>query len=193
MLGFDVGGTELLVIAAVALIVVGPKDLPVLLRKLGQFVARIRGMANEFRASFDEMARQSELDELRKEVQAMRDGQYTAPMRVAADKASDVDVDQVFADIDASLNGGAVQVSPHAAYQPPLVEPAVEIISKPARKPRAPSARKAAPKPPAAEIVSKPRKTAAKSDLSVPAKPARKPRAPGVRKAGGASNSDIAS
>ena len=40
----DVGGLELLVIAAVALIVVGPKDLPLMLRKLGQFTARLRGM-----------------------------------------------------------------------------------------------------------------------------------------------------
>ena len=44
-----------MIIAAVALIVVGPKDLRVLLRKLGQFVARMRGMASEFRASFDEL------------------------------------------------------------------------------------------------------------------------------------------
>src|SRR5690242_19597910 len=126
----DIGGTELLVIAAVALIVVGPKDLPVLLRKLGQFVAKIRGMANEFRASFDEMARQSELDELRREVQAMREGQYTAPMRDAAAQASDAShVDQVFADIDASLNSGAVKVSPHDAYQPvtPLEAPAPSV------------------------------------------------------------------
>ncbi|KRA70475.1 preprotein translocase subunit TatB [Caulobacter sp. Root656] len=171
----DIGGTELLVIAAVALIVVGPKDLPVLLRKLGQFVAKIRGMANEFRASFDEMARQSELDELRKEVQAMREGQYTAPMRDAAAEASDAShVDQVFADIDASLNSGAVKVSPHDAYQPatPLEAPApsVEIVSKPKRK--AP-AKKAAVEQ--TEIVSKPRAAkASKTDLSVPAKPARK-------------------
>jgi sec-independent protein translocase protein TatB len=174
MLGFDVGGTELLVIAAVALIVVGPKDLPVLLRKLGQFVGRIRGMANEFRASFDEMARQSELDELRKEVQAMREGQYTNPMRDAAAQAADANVDQVFADIDASLNSGAVKVSPHDAYQPATTldapAPTVEIVSKPARKPRAPKAA-----PPKAELVSKPRAAkAAKSDLSVPTKAPRK-------------------
>ena len=73
----DVGVSEYLLIAIVALIVVGPKDLPVLLRKLGQFVAKLRGMASEFRASFDEMARQSELDDLRKEVEAMRRGQFT--------------------------------------------------------------------------------------------------------------------
>jgi len=200
----DIGGTELLVIAAVALIVVGPKDLPVLLRKLGQFVARIRGMANEFRASFDEMARQSELDELRKEVQAMRDGQYTAPMRDAAAQASEAShVDQVFADIDASLNSGTTKVAPFEAYQAPTPsfdapEPTVEIVSKPARKPRATTtavpkvAKKAAPKP-AAEIVSKPRKAAAKGELSVSDKPVRKPRAPVAKKAGSASNSDITS
>src|ERR1700742_4409565 len=66
---------EFLIAATVALIVVGPKGLPVLLRKLGQFMAKVRSMASEFRASFDEMARQSELDELRKEVEAMRSGQ----------------------------------------------------------------------------------------------------------------------
>lgn len=189
----DIGGTELLVIAAVALIVVGPKDLPVLLRKLGQFVARIRGMANEFRASFDEMARQSELDELRKEVQAMREGQYTAPMRDAAAQAGDAShVDQVFADIDASLNSGAVKVSPHDAYQPatPLEAPApsVEIVSKPKRK--APAKKAAAE---ATEIVSKPRTAkASKDDLSVPAKPPRKRAAkPSTNKT--ATNSDTAS
>jgi sec-independent protein translocase protein TatB len=63
---------EILIIGAVALIVVGPKDLPILLRRVGQFVGRMRAMASEFRASFDELARQSELDELRKEVEAMR-------------------------------------------------------------------------------------------------------------------------
>ena len=66
---------EFLIAATVALIVVGPKDLPILLRKFGQFMAKVRAMAAEFRASFDEMARQSELDDLRKEVEAMRQGQ----------------------------------------------------------------------------------------------------------------------
>ena len=173
----DIGGTELLVIAAVALIVVGPKDLPVLLRKLGQFVGRLRGMANEFRASFDEMARQSELDELRKEVQAMREGRYTDPVHEAAAQAKDANIDQVFADIDASLNSGAVKVSPHDAYQslnatvePPA--PSVEIVSKPARKA---SAKKTTPPSEKAEIVSKPKAAkASKADLSVPTKAPRK-------------------
>ena len=48
-----------MVIALAALIVVGPKDLPMLMRKVGQFLGRARKMAAEFRASFDDMARQS--------------------------------------------------------------------------------------------------------------------------------------
>lgn len=75
MLGPGIGGFELVVVALVALLVVGPKDLPLLMRKIGAFMARARQMAAEFRASFDDMARQSELDELRKEVEALRSGQ----------------------------------------------------------------------------------------------------------------------
>src|ERR1700712_3739705 len=74
----EAGAFEIVFLAAVALIVVGPKDLPVLLRKVGQFTAKMRGLAAEFRASFDEMALQSELDELRKEVDALRTGQFAS-------------------------------------------------------------------------------------------------------------------
>jgi sec-independent protein translocase protein TatB len=77
----DAGAEEIAVVAIAALIFVGPKDLPVVLRKVGQFTAKMRGLAAEFRASFDEMARQSELDELRKEVEALRRGDYTQPVR----------------------------------------------------------------------------------------------------------------
>src|SRR6185437_4377468 len=65
-------GGEIIIVAAIALIVVGPKDLPKLLRQLGRFVGKMRAMADDFRASFEDMARQSELEELRKEVEAMR-------------------------------------------------------------------------------------------------------------------------
>jgi sec-independent protein translocase protein TatB len=77
----EAGATELIFLAAVALIVVGPKDLPILLRKVGQFTAKIRGLAAEFRSSFDELARQSELDELRREVDALRRGDFAQPIR----------------------------------------------------------------------------------------------------------------
>ena len=86
-LGPGIGGFEILVIGIVALLVVGPKDLPLLMRKIGKVMARARAMANEFRSSFDEMARQSELDELRKEVQALRTGQGLVPLGAEADAA----------------------------------------------------------------------------------------------------------
>ena len=87
-LGPGVGGFELVVIGLVALLVVGPKDLPILMRRVGQMVAKARAMANEFRTSFDEMARQSELDDLRKEVEALRTGQAAMyPLGAEADAA----------------------------------------------------------------------------------------------------------
>lgn len=63
---------HIIILGVIALVVVGPKDLPLLLRKMGQWTARLRGMAQEFRTGFDELARQAELDELRKEVDALR-------------------------------------------------------------------------------------------------------------------------
>lgn len=192
----DIGGTELLIIAAVALIVVGPKDLPLLLRKLGQFVGRMRGMASEFRASFDEMARQSELDELRREVQAMRSGQFSNPVKDAADAARDVQVDQVFADIDASLSSGAMQAHPYAAGEAhnsilPTAEPSAEIVeAKPKRAPR----KKVAAEPVLVEPSKAPRKRAsAKQEITVEApKAVRAPRKRAT-KAGGSTASDIVS
>lgn len=91
---------DFMLVAAVALIVVGPKDLPVLMRKVGQFVAKMRGMAAEFRASFDEIARQSELDELRREVEAMRAG-ITLPQAAAA--VAGPEVASTFQDIHSGL------------------------------------------------------------------------------------------
>jgi sec-independent protein translocase protein TatB len=63
---FDIGYSELLVIAVVALIVIGPKDLPRVMRTVGQWVGRARGMARHFRSGIDTMMRESELEEMEK-------------------------------------------------------------------------------------------------------------------------------
>lgn len=68
----SLGFQEILLLGVLALVVIGPKDLPLLLRKLGRWTAKLRGMAQEFRTGFDELARQAELDELKKEVEALR-------------------------------------------------------------------------------------------------------------------------
>lgn len=67
-----IGLPELLVLMVLALVVVGPKDLPLMVRRVGQFVGKIRGMARDFQRSFDELGREAELDELRKEVEALK-------------------------------------------------------------------------------------------------------------------------
>jgi sec-independent protein translocase protein TatB len=63
---------HLFILLVVALVVVGPKDLPKLMRMLGRWTGKARAMADQLRKSFDEMARQSELDELRNEIDALR-------------------------------------------------------------------------------------------------------------------------
>ena len=68
---FDITSSKLLLLAIVALLVIGPKDFPVLLRTIGKYVGIIRGHAKEFRAQFDEMARDSELSQLKKDVESM--------------------------------------------------------------------------------------------------------------------------
>lgn len=162
----EIGGLELLVIAAVALIVVGPKDLPIMLRKLGQFTAKVRGMANEFRASFDEMARQSELDDLRKEVEAMRRGSLAESAAVDASKAQ---VDQVFKEIADSLEGSSVQFHPPMSHQ---YDAPAEVAPDPVSPAPAPEPALEAAKP-RAKAVAKP-KAAATAKPKAASKPAAK-------------------
>jgi sec-independent protein translocase protein TatB len=69
---FDIGWSELLVVAAVALVVVGPRELPGMLRTIGRMMAGVRRMASDFQSQFNEAMREAELDELRKEVDGLR-------------------------------------------------------------------------------------------------------------------------
>jgi sec-independent protein translocase protein TatB len=124
---------DFLIVGAVALIVVGPKDLPVLMRKVGRFMARIRGMAAEFRASFDELARQSELDELRREVQALRTAR---PMDFAA---THLGAGEVFSEIKSDLADAKAEIAAHtAAIQSPAAETPAPTVETPAEPPVAP-------------------------------------------------------
>lgn len=174
-LGPGIGGLEYVVIGLVALLVLGPERLPIMLNKLGKLVARARNMAREFRAGFDEMARQAELDELRKEVEALKRGQNIVPLGAEAEAA--------FRDIGDSLNttpssapaplpaplpAPAVDEWPDAPPSPP--EPVVAPGTKPKAKPRSKAkptvAKTTAPKTvaaqPAAKHVAKAPKAAAK-------------------------------
>ena len=62
----DVAPTELMLVALVALVVIGPKDLPRVMRTVGHWVGRARGVARHFRSGLDEMMRQAEIEEMEK-------------------------------------------------------------------------------------------------------------------------------
>ena len=70
---FDIGWSELVVIAVVALIAIGPKELPAVLRTVGQYMGKIRRMASEFQGQFQEAMREAEMADLKKQVDEMAD------------------------------------------------------------------------------------------------------------------------
>ena len=71
---FDIGWTEIAIIGLVALIIIGPKDLPRVLRTLGQWTAKARSLTREFRGHVDDMIRESELDEVKREFDGAAEG-----------------------------------------------------------------------------------------------------------------------
>jgi len=118
------GGFEAVVIALLALVIVGPKDLPILMRKLARWVNKIRGMAAEFRMSFDELARQSELDELRREVEALRRGDPLHPIRAELDPIAR-EINSGLTDSgpkDAGLRDVGLNDHDHGAYEAAVAE-----------------------------------------------------------------------
>ena len=153
-LGPGIGGLEILVIGLLALIVVGPKDLPLLMRKVGRAVGKARAMANEFRSSFDEMARQSELDELRKEVEALRTGQGLVPLGAEAEAA----FREISTDLNQPLDAEPVMLPSPDEWPdtPPATEPVkADVETQPkTRAEAAPKSRKTPPKSPKAQAAS---------------------------------------
>lgn len=68
---FDIGWSEMAVIAVVALFVIGPRDLPKVLRTVGRYANKVRAMAREFQSSIDEAVRDAELDEVKKQIESV--------------------------------------------------------------------------------------------------------------------------
>jgi sec-independent protein translocase protein TatB len=67
---FDIAGTELLLIVVIAVIVVGPKDLPKMMRSMGRWARKIQNASSEFRRQIDQLAREAELDDIISEANA---------------------------------------------------------------------------------------------------------------------------
>ena len=81
----SVGFSELIVLLLLAIIVVGPKDLPRVMRTFGQWTARIRAMGQEFKDAFDDMGAEEEIAQMRREIQELK---KLNPLGDAADELS---------------------------------------------------------------------------------------------------------
>jgi sec-independent protein translocase protein TatB len=111
---FDLTSSKLFLLAVVALLVIGPKDFPVLLRTIGKYMGIIRGHAKEFRAQFDEAMRESELSQLKKDMENI--GRETE----AALNSTKQSVEQTIAD---ARQGVEASVEPSIAAPNPIAEP----------------------------------------------------------------------
>jgi sec-independent protein translocase protein TatB len=123
---FDIFSWQhLSIMLVVALIVVGPKDLPRLMNMAGKWAGKARTMAGEFRRSFDEMARESELAELRKEIDDLKKNN---PVNDLANSMTDAQADistslQAAAAETAAPRSGELQVTEAAPPPPPRPAP----------------------------------------------------------------------
>lgn len=95
---FDIAWTEMLLVAVIAMVVVGPRDLPKVMRTVGSWVRKARGLAREFQGGIEQIARETELDELRKGADALKSFDPNQAMKKTLDPEGE---------LDAELGGGA--------------------------------------------------------------------------------------
>jgi sec-independent protein translocase protein TatB len=116
---FDLTSSKLLILGIIALLVVGPKDLPILLRTIGKYMGMIRKQANEFRAQFDEAMKESELDTLRKEVENV--GREAEATMRDAEHSVQKEVDLANSQVDSVIQSSTV--TPEIPTTAPLIPP----------------------------------------------------------------------
>ncbi len=144
---FDISWTELLVIAVVALIAIGPKELPRVLYEAGKWARRLRLMAGEFQRHFSDLMQEAELEELRKQAQAARDitGARTLADLVDPDRTIRQSFDPATLGAEGHA-GSPPETVPEAPAAPPpaaIASPAPALAPEPA-----PATDAAAPPPP---------------------------------------------
>ncbi|EJC79061.1 twin arginine-targeting protein translocase TatB [Rhizobium leguminosarum bv. trifolii WSM2297] len=143
---FDIGWTELLVIAVVLIVVVGPKDLPPMLRAFGKMTQRARKVAGEFRAQFDEALREAELDDVR---QTLSDAQKLNPVNSLREAMNPLR--QMGNEIKADLQKAAAVPENKTEVPPAVVSAPTPSMSLPETPPLVPAP--AQPEPVAAAAV----------------------------------------
>ncbi len=118
----DIGWTELVVIAIILIVVVGPKDLPPMLRAFGRMTAKMRGMAGDFRRQFDEALREADLDDVRRTISDAQSLNPTTALRDAMNPLR-----QLGNEIKSDLQKAATPDKP--------AQPAPEMMPEPANAP----------------------------------------------------------
>ena len=120
---FDIGWTELLVIAIVLIVVVGPKDLPPMLRAFGKMTSNLRKMASDFRTQFDQALREADMDDVR---QTISDAQRFHPANAIREAINPLKQmgEEIRSDLNRATAAPEVPVEQHAALPseslPPL-------------------------------------------------------------------------
>lgn len=171
---FDLGWSEMAIIMLVALVVIGPKDLPRMARTVGQWVAKGRAMAREFQRSLEEMAREAELDDVKREIENVGRTNISKTIEKTIDPGGELS--KAF-DPNAKSGTKAKEAEPASngsAGQPSADKPA-SSTSKPATSATAAADTAAEVTKPAAKrkTAAKPR-SAAKPRATTAAKPATK-------------------
>ncbi len=105
------GFAEILIIAILALVVVGPKDLPKMTRKIGQFIGQIRRLGQEFKDSFDQMGQDDELAELKREIEELKS---MGKLENLSDEAFAEDMRQLDRDLRDGVSGDAPSTKPES-------------------------------------------------------------------------------
>ncbi len=144
---FDISWTEFLLIGVVALIVIGPKELPGVMRMLGQYTRKIRGMAADFQNQFHEAMREAEMADLKKEVDDLAQGVTEGFTKLDPVKSVRESVESIGKDFEKSLGSsseqGPVQLKPEE--QKP--EPAAAASALPEPDAAAPTVAAPTPEP----------------------------------------------
>lgn len=126
---FDIGWTEMMVIALIALVVIGPKDLPGTLKTVSQWVRKARSLTREFQSGIDDMVREAELDDARKMLEETRRGNLEQTISNAIDPTGDV-ADEV-REIESEARKQASAGSDDAA-ESSSADKAAAVMTKPA-------------------------------------------------------------
>ncbi|MEE8274905.1 MAG: Sec-independent protein translocase protein TatB [Alphaproteobacteria bacterium] len=183
----DIGWSEMAVVAVIALIIIGPKDLPRILRYVGRWAGKARAMAREFQSSVDDMMREAELDEVKKSVESVASYDVKKQIEKAVDPTGVLtpDLDPTAAESKSETAGEGVSPAAEASTESAAAGPAESgtVAAKPVESEPAESESAVAEPAESGTAAAKP--VEPESAESESAGPADEPVAPAKSQAGG--------